>query len=110
MGPAPIGARRKRRRIPCSRKVTSCTLSPQKLPITVIVSTAPRIYAIQPACPLARTNTKKNRKPSGMTKLKNKKVRLRIASRMRIVVNVQVFLSEFASIILAILIPGVGGR
>jgi len=34
-----------------------------RLPITVIVSTAPRIYAIHPACPLARTNTKKKRKP-----------------------------------------------
>jgi hypothetical protein len=45
-----------------------------------------------------------------MIKLKNKKVRLRIASRMRIFVNVQVFVSEFAPIILAIFIPGACGR
>ena len=53
MGPAPSGARRKRRRIPASRNVTSCTLSPQKLPITVRVRIAPRMYPIHPVEPFA---------------------------------------------------------
>ena len=30
-----MGASRNRRRIPCSRQVTNCMLSPQNVPITV---------------------------------------------------------------------------
>ncbi len=39
MAPGPTGATRKRRKMPCSRKVTSWILKPQKLPMTVIAST-----------------------------------------------------------------------
>src|ERR1700730_114046 len=100
IGPAPMGASRKRRRMPCSRKVTSCTLSPQKLPITVSVNMAPKMYAIQPVEFFPEISRAPKRKTSGMTRLKKKNARLRMASRMRACVSVQVWLRAFVPILI----------
>src|SRR5580698_7846802 len=108
IGPAPRGARRKRRRIPASRNITNWTLSPQKLPITVRVSTAPRMYPIHPMEPLLKTSTKKNRKPSGMIRLKKRKVRLRMARRTRIFVSVQVLVTGLEAIFCLVPQPAAG--
>src|SRR5580704_8485698 len=79
----------KRRKIPCSRKVTRATLSPQKAPITAREITGPRKKRTAEGSPLAKTPAKRKKKPKGMIKPKNKKVLLRSVRQMRMLVRVR---------------------
>ena len=52
MSPAVTGVTWKRRRMPCSRKMTRAALSPQKLPITARETTGPRKKRTPAGCAL----------------------------------------------------------
>src|ERR1017187_5961925 len=79
----------KRRKIPCSRKVTKATLSPQKAPMTAKEITGPSKKRTAKGSPFAKTTEKRKKKPNGMIKPKNKNSLLRRVRRMRMPVKVR---------------------
>ena len=92
-----IGARRNLRRMPCSRQVTSCMLSPQNVPITVSDNTGPIRKVTACGLPFAKTLPYKKKNTMGMIRLKNRKALFRVVMRMRIAASVSIVFNPAAS-------------